>query len=69
MLSDGLSPWVRSDLRPRAPTPCTGWAPHLHATLPQDRVRSDPGTFDLGSPGAIVVWEFYPISLGVTTAI
>ena len=33
------------------------------------RVRSDPGTFDLGSPGAIVVWEFYPISLGVTTAI
>jgi hypothetical protein len=35
----GLRPWVRSALRPRAPTPCRGWVLHLHATDQQDRVR------------------------------
>ena len=30
-------PCVRSDRRPRAPTPCTGSALHLHATSAQDR--------------------------------
>ena len=53
MLSDGLSPWVRSDLRPRAPTPCTGWAPPPPCHIPEDRVRSVCG--DRRARGALPV--------------